>query len=247
VEALQAIDLVQQEQAGTGKPFGIIVAGHNGSGKSTMWRDWVSDQLQIPLINADRMMLSILPEPDEDNHLVPWASKLRDEDTRWMRVAQKGVQGFVGEAMIAGVPFAMETVFSHWEMRPDGTVASKLDLIENLRAAGYFVLLLFVGLPSATYSIARVRSRVQAGGHAVASDRLLERFPRTQKAIAAALSKVDASILMDNSFGPEDAFRVCRVQVQDRCLYDIREEAEMPPEEISAWLDVISPRAAHRA
>ncbi len=36
-----------------------------------MWRKVLSDRLQIPLINADRMMLSILPETGSDGALVP--------------------------------------------------------------------------------------------------------------------------------------------------------------------------------
>jgi hypothetical protein len=89
-----------------------------------MWRQL----LEMPLINADRMMLSILPEPGEDRHLVPWAARLRDRDIGWMRVAQQGVQAFAGHAMAERVPIAMETVFSYWEEQADGRIASKIDL-----------------------------------------------------------------------------------------------------------------------
>lgn len=112
-------------------------------------------------------MLSIPAEPDSTGHLVPWASHLRDTDQGWMRVAQQGVQAFIGQAMGAKVPFAVETVFSHWQPRPDGTVASKIELLQQLQASGYFVLLLFVGLASPQLSIARVRTRMAEGGHAV--------------------------------------------------------------------------------
>jgi hypothetical protein len=43
-----------------------------------MWRSSLADRLQLPRVNADRMMLSILPEPGLDGHLVPWADRLRD-------------------------------------------------------------------------------------------------------------------------------------------------------------------------
>jgi len=58
-----AVEDVLRVQQNTGKPLAVVVAGHNGSGKSTMWRLWLSPQIQVPLINADRMMLSVLPEP----------------------------------------------------------------------------------------------------------------------------------------------------------------------------------------
>jgi len=46
---------------------------------------------------------------------------MRDENTSWMEVAQKGVEAFIVRAMGHKVPFAMETVFSHWRDRGDGT------------------------------------------------------------------------------------------------------------------------------
>jgi predicted ABC-type ATPase len=237
----KALNTILLAQKATKKPLGIILAGHNGSGKSTMWRERLADKLQIPLINADRMMLSILPEPGEGHHLVPWAAQLRDTNEGWMRVAQQGVQAFVGHAMGARVPFAMETVFSYWEEHPDGQISSKIDLIRDMQKAGYFVLLVFVGLTSADLSILRVTTRVQAGGHGVNEPTLRKRFPKTQKAISAALNVADASILADNSLTPDKAFTVCRAQLGAVSEYDIRGSKKKTPPVISAWLDVVAP------
>ena len=238
----QAVEGILKVQARTDKPLAIILAGHNGSGKSTMWRQVLAGVLQIPLINADCMMLSILPEPDSTGHLVPWAAHLRDTDQGWMRVAQQGVQAFIGQAMGAKVPFAVETVFSHWQPRPDVTVASKVELIQQLQTAGYFVLLLLVGLASPQLSIARVRTRMAAGGHAVEEDTLRARFPRTQAAVAAALGVADAAILVDNSRGASQAFTVCRVQLGPQALLDVRDEVPATPRALVAWMDRVSPR-----
>ena len=237
----QAVDAVLRAQQTTSKPLGVIVAGHNGSGKSTMWRRSLADRLEMPLINADRMMLSILPEPGEDGRLVPWAARLRDRDIGWMRVAQQGVQAFAGQAMVARVPFARETVFSYWEKQPDGRIASKIDLITNLQAAGYYVLLIFVGLRSVSESINRVATRVRDGGHGIPVPTLRNRFPRTQKAIAAALKVADASILVDNSRTPDAAFTVCRVQIGPMPLFDIRRGDPQTPPVIAAWLAAVAP------
>lgn len=240
----EAVDAVLQAQIDTCKPLAIILAGHNGSGKSTMWRRMLADRLRLPLINADRMMLSILPEADGRGRLAAWAARLRDTDRGWMRVAQQGVQAFVGHAMGAKVPFAMETVFSYWQPRPDGTVASKIDLVRDLQTAGYFVLLFFVGLSSVELSVLRVSSRVSEGGHAVAEPTLRERFPRTQQAVSVASTVADAAILVDNSHGPEQAFTVCRVQLGRTQVYDIRDTATDVPPAVARWLAVVSPRAA---
>lgn len=126
-----AVDRIVEQQITSGKPLAIILAGHNGSGKSTMWNKHLADRLQIPLINADRMMLSILPE---ERPLPAWASRLRDKNEDWMGVAQKGVQSFVAQAIVQQVPFATETVFSYWEERADGSHASKIDMVRDLQA-----------------------------------------------------------------------------------------------------------------
>jgi predicted ABC-type ATPase len=239
--AIAALRQVLDAQEQTRKPLAIVLAGHNGSGKSTFWRRSLADELRMPLVNADRMMLSILPEAGGDGALPDWASDLRDTDQSWMQVAQQGVQAFVGHAMNARVPFAMETVFSHWHVGDDGQVESKINLIRDMQREGYFVLLIFVGLANAALSISRVATRVQEHGHAVPEKRLVDRFPRTQKAIAAALDVADAALLTDNSRQPAQAFTVCRVQITGTEIYDIR-AATAPPRVISMWLDRVSPQ-----
>jgi predicted ABC-type ATPase len=204
-----------------------------------MWYKHLAPVLQIPLINADRMMLAILP----DGRTLPqWARSLRDEDLSWQRVAQQGVQAFVAQAMLNRVPFAMETVFSQWQERADAPPASKIDLIRDMQVAGYFVLLLFVGLSTPELSVARVTTRVASGGHTVPEDKLYARFPRTQHAIGEALSVVDAAVLVDNSREEKHAFTVCRVQLANEKIYDWRDDGDGPPASILNWLDrVVAP------
>lgn len=239
----EAIKIVISEQKKSKKPLAIILAGHNGSGKSTMWYEHLSDKFRIPLINADRMMMSILPEISYSRQLPSWASKLRDEHSSWMRVAQKGVEAFVAQAMAHNVPFAMETVFSHWKEIGDGKVESKIDLIKQMQEAGYYVLLFFIGLTNDQLSEGRVSTRVAAGGHNVPLKKLKERFPRTQRAIREATSIADASILTDNSREPSQAFTVCRVQMLDAEIYDCRNNKKKSPPAILEWLNVVNPRA----
>lgn len=230
-----AVDAIIEHQVESGKPLAIILAGHNGSGKSTLWYEHLADKFRLPLINADRMMLSILPEKSP---LPAWATDLRDKNEDWMGVAQKGVQSFVAQAMAQQVAFATETVFSYWEMQPDGTYASKIDMIRALQGAGYFVLLVFVGLGDVGLSMARVATRKAKGGHDVAWKKLEDRFPRTQRAIGAALPIVDAAILADNSRDEKHAFTVVRIQTGATVMFDLREEGETPPI-IAAWMDAV--------
>jgi predicted ABC-type ATPase len=238
-----AVGAILSIQAEAGKPLAIILAGHNGSGKSTMWYRHLAPALKVPLINADRMMLSILPEVRPGRKLPSWAQTLRDTDRNWMAVARESVDSFVVNALRAGVPFAYETVFSHWHELSDGTVESKIDRIHELKAAGYFVLLFFVGLASVDLSIGRVFTRHAKGGHTVPLDRLLSRFPRTQRAIAEAIPVANASILVDNSADETKAFTVARVQEGPKPLFDIRSDGGAPPR-IIEWLDRVAPLVA---
>jgi len=238
----EALGIITALHSASAKPLGVVLAGHNGSGKSTLWyREGMSAHLRMPLINADRMMLSILPEASGETPLDAWAVHLRDNHTGWMQVAQRGVQAFTAQAMLQRIPFAMETVFSHWRELPDGTVESKASLLEEMRRAGYFTLLVFVGLANANISAARVLTRVQCGGHAVPSGKLVDRFPRTQKAIRNALPIADAALMLDNSGDAREAYRICRLQARDRVVFDWRDQ-EIPPRHVLEWLDIVSPR-----
>lgn len=232
MKVLKAIGTVLEAQEASGKPLAVVVAGHNGSGKSTFWYEVLADTIRIPLVNADRMMLSILPE---ERPLPAWALKLRDEDASWMKVAQKGVEAFVAQAMANAVPFAMETVFSHCRMarsNPRSTTSrgcSRRAISHSSSSSGW-------GTSSSPWRVLRC---VELGGHNVPEVKLRERFPRTQRAIAAALDVVDAALLVDNSRDLPQAFTVSRVELNKQKVYDLREGRA--PKVIRAWLDVIRP------
>ena len=241
-QLLEAVAQVREAQSRTRKPLAIVVAGHNGSGKSTMWRRDLSLVLKMPLINADRLALSIYPEPDSDGFLPEWAAAMRDSDAAWLRVTQQGVTSFIGHAMAVKVPFAMETVLSHELIHDDGRRETKIDLIREMQGAGYFVLLFFVGLANADLSVLRVFTRVSQGGHGIPEQRLRERFPRTQRIIGAAATVADATIMADNSRAERQAFTVCRVQLGPRVLFDMREQPDATPASIQTWMDIVAPR-----
>jgi predicted ABC-type ATPase len=205
------------------RPVAFVLAGHNGSGKSTLWYDRLADDLKLPLVNADRLTLSLLPPANAHNKLKQWANRLRDDDERWQKLAQDGVQLFMGLAMDQGMSFAFETVFSYLERQSDGTFKSKIDVIHALQKSGYYVILLFVGLVSAELSILRVSTRKSQGGHDVPENKLRSRFPRTQKAVGMAANVADLTLMFDNSRSIENAFTLVRAQLKAKVLYDCRD------------------------
>ena len=231
--------------AAADKPTAIVLAGHNGSGKSTLWYDKLADGLQFPLVNADRLTLSLLPIADEEQKLKPWAARLRDEDERWQKLSQEGVQLFMGLIMDQGMSFAFETVFSHFDKQADGTIRSKTDTIVTLQKHGYFVILLFVGLANPELSILRVATRKSQGGHDVPETKLRSRFPRTQQAIQMASTVADMTLMLDNSRSVKDAFSLVRAQRKQTVLYDCRDgqfKQDLELVEVAGlWLSKVAP------
>ena len=102
-----------------------------------------------------------------------------------------------------------------------------------------FTLLLFVGLGDVELSLMRVAERFARGGHNVPEATLRRRFPRTRRAIEAALDVVDAAVLVDNSRAESEAFTVSRVELNKEKVYDLRDTGA--PRLVRAWLDVIRP------
>ena len=232
--------------ATTDQPVAIVLAGHNGSGKSTLWYDRLADDLQMPLVNADRLTLSLLPPVGPDRRLKPWASRLRDNNEQWQKLSQDGVQLFLGLAMDHGMSFAFETVFSYLEAQPDGSFKSKIDVIRTLQEHGYHVILLFVGLANVDLSILRVSTRKNQGGHDVPTAKLRSRFARTQKAIQLASEVADLTLMFDNSRTLDKAFSLARAQRKTQILYDCRDARYLQDPELvriaGLWLEKVAPR-----
>lgn len=230
---------------GQKKPMAIVLAGHNGSGKFTLWRDKLGPTLQMPLLNADNLTSSILPA---QSPLPSWAQKLRNDDDRWARLSQEGVRAFKTLVMREGLPFAFETVFSHYIEHPGGRIESKADDILEMQHEGYFVVLVFVGLAHVSLSVTRVAQRVEQGGHNVPLNRLLARFGRTRLAIGHAAPIADATLMFDNSLGGQLGFSLARVQRRRDVLFDVRREnARVHPhirKLAGGWLDAVCPAAS---
>lgn len=140
-------------------------------------------------------------------------------------LSQEGVRLFRELIMAQKMPFAFETVFSHWRPLPDGSHESKASDIQAMQAAGYFVILLFVGLVSVELSISRVAMRRALGGHDVPKSKLRERFPRTRAAIGHASTIADMTVMFDNSRDESSAFSMVRAQLKRRVLFDVRDGA----------------------
>jgi predicted ABC-type ATPase len=158
------------------QPVLLFLAGPNGAGKTTFFEEYLDD-LGLPYVNADRIA-RVLRNAD------PTASS-DDIDRRAFIEAERLRRAFV-EARLS---FCTETVFSD-------PADAKLKFLKNARARGFTIFLIFIGLDSPVLAAARVRQRVQHGGHDVPDEKLHARFPAN---LRAAIPIVDEAFVFDNS------------------------------------------------
>jgi predicted ABC-type ATPase len=150
-----------------------VLAGGNGSGKSTYYKYYLKDK-NLEFINADEIALKISSVITKE---VSW--KAQDE-------ARKLYETYLYE----GKTFCFETVFSH---------ESKLDLLKKAKELSYEIVLVYIHLLDPILNVARVNQRVVGGGHSVPEDKILSRIPRTVELVKQATVFADEIILYDNS------------------------------------------------
>lgn len=175
------------------KPVLYLLAGPNGAGKTTLYRALLLTgtlPADAEFVNADHY---------EAAHL----QHITDPQAR-SKAAQQWAEARRAELLQAGQSFVSETVFSH---------PSKLALIEQAQAQGFFVMLLVVALKDPQLLLERVAQRVREGGHTVPDERILARYPRTLAHLTRAVRLADAAVLYDSQDvtpGTHTAVAMCK-------------------------------------
>lgn len=149
-----------------------LLAGPNGAGKPTYYREILRPQIGLPWINADEIAEQRWPDdPVAHGHDAG-------------RIAQERRSA----AVAAGTSFISETVFSH---------PSKLDLVRDAAAARYFVYLYVLVVPE-DLAVIRVGLRVEEGGHDVPEDKIRLRHRRLWEYVAAAVDSTYEARVVDS-------------------------------------------------
>ncbi|HBH39584.1 MAG TPA: hypothetical protein DDX06_14505 [Curvibacter sp.] len=175
------------------KPVLYLLAGPNGAGKTTLYRAL----LLTGTLPADAEFVNA------DHHEAQHLQHIKDPLAR-SRAAQQWAEARRAELLQSGQSFVSETVFSH---------PSKLALISEAQAQGYFVMLLVVALEDPQQLLERVAQRVREGGHAVPQERILARYPRTLAHLTRAVRLADAAVLYDSQDvtpGTHTAVALCK-------------------------------------
>lgn len=200
----------------------VVIAGHNGAGKTTFYDARLRHILE-PLID-----LHINPDEIEKDYEQSATGQrcIKDERESFALEEAKRLRWM---SLEAGTNFSFETVFSD----PKG---DKAKFMEEARRRGYAVILLAVGLESIQKSKERVAYRHAHGGHNIEPEKLEARYPRVLKNFVLGAKAASLAIFMDNSIDDPDSGKGCYRDVayfEDGRLVSIAEDAP-------AWWGVVS-------
>jgi len=136
------------------KPRCIIIAGPNGSGKTTFARDYLSSIAgMIHFINADLIAGGISPLSPALAAVTAGRVVLRELD----RLVESRAD-FAFESTLSGLQYARR--IADWKRR------------------GYLIEIVYLRLASPKLALSRVEARVLQGGHSVPRVDVLRRFKR---------------------------------------------------------------------
>lgn len=137
------------------KPTIYLIADCNGAGRTTFAREFLPKEVKcLRFLNADEIARGLSP-------LKPSAGAVRAARLLLLQV---------DECLLRRETFALESTLS-------GT--TYIRLFKRARRLGYEIELHYLWLSSPTQAIARVRQRVQQGGHHVPDADVRRRFERS--------------------------------------------------------------------
>jgi len=156
----------------------VIIAGPNGAGKTTFAQEFLPKEAGCPaFINVDLIAAGL--SPFEPERVALRAGRLMLDEIR--RRVREGLN-FAFETTLAGRSYARQ--------------------IPRWRAAGYYVKLVFLSLPTSELAMARVAARVVQGGHDVPEEVVRRRFDAGFRNFESLYRElVNSWVLYDNS-GP---------------------------------------------
>ena len=165
------------------RPVLIIIAGPNGSGKTTitsriLHHEWLENSVYI---NPDQVA---------QDRFGDWNS------AEAVRQAAEYCANWRERCLTDRQSMIFETVFS---------AEDKLDFIRRAKQAGFFIRLFFVCTESPMINAARIAGRVMKGGHDVPISKIISRYQKSIINCKIATNIADRVYLYDNSVDNREA------------------------------------------
>ena len=159
------------------KPTLCVVAGPNGSGKTTttiqlLNNEWAADSLYI---NPDNIALEIFGDWNSAEAVFRAAEHATRLRYQYLEERQD---------------FVFETVFS---------AAEKLEFLQKAKEAGFFIRFFYVCTSDPAINVMRITQRYLDGGHEVPISKIISRYYKSLLNAAKAISFVDRAYIYGNS------------------------------------------------
>ncbi len=205
--------------AGSTKPILVVIAGPNGSGKTSVTKkllnhDWVKT---CRYINPDEIALELGGFTGENfKKAADTAVEIREECLRKKQSV------------------AFETVFSS----PD-----KLEFMQRALAAGYFIRFFFISTKTPIINAGRITQRYMEQGHEVPISKIVSRFNRSVTQCATAARVADRTYIYDNSVDGRDAQLIFKFKEGVLAKKYVR--APKWASELARWIKQAEVNAAH--
>lgn len=188
------------------KPVLIVIAGPNGSGKTTITsrilrHEWLEDALYV---NPDQVAQERFGDWNSNEAVMQAAMYCEELREKCLHNRQSLI---------------FETVLSS---------EGKVDFIRRAREAGYFIRLFFVATSHPSINAARIAQRVMEGGHDVPIMKVISRYTKSIINCKRCVSIADRVYVYDNSIDDADArllFRMTDGKLFKQYIEDIPEWA----------------------
>ncbi|MDE7115926.1 MAG: zeta toxin family protein [Muribaculaceae bacterium] len=165
------------------KPELIIIAGPNGSGKTSITQKFLHHEWAegTTYINPDQIANDLFGDWNNSESVLKAATYCSDLREQCLKEKRSLV---------------FETVFS---------AQDKIDFVIRAKQAGFFIRIFFISTSNPTINASRIAKRVMEGGHDVPITKIISRYNKSIQNCKIVASIIDRLYVYDNSIDDVDA------------------------------------------
>lgn len=165
------------------KPELIIIAGPNGSGKTSITQKFLHHEWAegTTYINPDQVAKDMFGDWNNEEAVLKAANYC--SELRETCLAEKK-------------SFVFETVFS---------AQDKIDFVLRAKEAGFFIRIFFISTSNPAINASRIAKRVMEGGHDVPITKIISRYNKSIQNCKTVSPIIDRLYVYDNSIDNADA------------------------------------------